>query len=206
MKIKLDINGLIPVICQDSITHQVLMLGWGNIESINKTIKSNKVWLYSRSRNELWLKGETSGNFLNVVSLTHDCDNDVLLVGVEPDGPACHTGKTSCFHENFIGDITEIEYSKTTSNIIDQLFSTIGNRKKELPIGSYTTKLFQDGTPRIAQKVVEESGEVAIAATLADKNELINETADLFYHILVLLQSSDVELSSVYEELISRMK
>tara|TARA_B110000263_G_scaffold248889_1_gene264923 strand:- start:1091 stop:1711 length:621 start_codon:yes stop_codon:yes gene_type:complete len=206
MKIKLDINGLIPVICQDSVTHQVLMLGWGNIESINKTIKSNKVWLYSRSRNELWLKGETSGNFLNVVSLTNDCDNDVLLVGVEPDGPACHTGETSCFHEDFIGDITEIEYSETTSNIIDQLFSTIGNRKKELPSGSYTTKLFQDGTPRIAQKVVEESGEVAIAATLADKNELINETADLFYHILVLLQSSDVELSSVYEELILRMK
>ena len=206
MKIKLDSNGLIPVICQDSITHAVLMLGWGNIESINKTVESNKVWFYSRSRNELWQKGETSGNFLNLVSLTHDCDNDVLLAMVRPDGPTCHTGETSCFHGSFTGNITEIEYPKTSSNIIDQLFSTIGNRKKELPSASYTTKLFQDGTPRIAQKVVEESGEVAITATLADKNELVNETADLLYHILVLLQSSDVELSSVYDELMSRMK
>jgi len=206
MKIKLDSNGLIPVICQDSITHQVLMLGWGNIESINKTVESNKVWFYSRSRNELWQKGETSGNFLNVVSLTHDCDNDVLLAIVKPEGPTCHTGETSCFHEDSTESITEIEYSEISSNIIDQLFSTIGNRKKELPGGSYTTKLFQDGTPRIAQKVVEESGEVAIAATLADKNELVNETADLIYHILVLLQSSDVELKLVYDELISRMK
>ncbi len=199
MKVKLDINGLIPIICQDSITNQVLMLGWGNIESINKTIESNKVWFYSRSRNELWLKGETSGNFLNLISLTHDCDNDVILAMVRPDGPACHKGEISCFHDNFTGNITEIEYSETTSSIIDQLFSTIGNRKKELPNGSYTSKLFQDGTPRIAQKVVEESGEVAIAATLSDKNELVNETADLIYHILVLLQSSDVELSHVYE-------
>ena len=206
MKIKLDSNGLIPVICQDSITHAVLMLGWGNIESINKTVESNKVWFYSRSRNELWQKGETSGNFLNLVSLTHDCDNDVLLAMVRPDGPTCHTGETSCFHGSFTGNITEIEYPKTSSNIIDQLFSTIGNRKKELPSASYTTKLFQDGTPRIAQKVVEESGEVAITATLADKNELVNETADLLYHILVLLQSSGVELSSVYDELMSRMK
>ena len=206
MKVKLDINGLIPIICQDSITNQVLMLGWGNIESINKTIESNKVWFYSRSRNELWLKGETSGNFLNLISLTHDCDNDVILAMVRPDGPTCHKGEISCFHDNFTGNITEIEYSETTSSIIDQLFSTIGNRKKELPNGSYTSKLFQDGTPRIAQKVVEESGEVAMAATLSDKNELVNETADLIYHILVLLQSSDVELSHVYEELISRMK
>ena len=206
MKVKLDINGLIPVICQDSITKQVLMLGWGNIESINKTIESNKVWFYSRSRNELWLKGETSGNFLKLVSLTQDCDNDVLLAMVKPEGPTCHTGETTCFKDDFIGGITEIEYSETTSNIIDQLFSTIGNRKKELPSGSYTSKLFQDGTPRIAQKVVEESGEVAIAAALSDKNELVNETADLLYHVLVLLQSSEVELSRVYEELISRMK
>ena len=206
MKIKLDINGLIPVICQDSTTNQVLMLGWGNIESINKTIESKKVWFYSRSRNELWLKGETSGNFLNLVSLTQDCDNDVLIAIVKPDGPACHTGQTSCFNEDSIGEITEIEYSETTSNIIDQLFSTIGYRKKELPSGSYTSKLFQEGTPRIAQKVVEESGEVAIAAALSDKNELVNETADLLYHLLVLLQSSEVELSRVYEELISRMK
>tara|TARA_Y100000817_G_scaffold252610_1_gene205236 strand:- start:3 stop:623 length:621 start_codon:yes stop_codon:yes gene_type:complete len=206
MKIKLDINGLIPVICQDSTTNQVLMLGWGNIESINKTIESKKVWFYSRSRNELWLKGETSGNFLNLVSLTQDCDNDVLLAIVKPEGPACHTGQTTCFNEESIGEITEIEYSETTSNIIDQLFSTIGYRKKELPSGSYTSKLFQEGTPRIAQKVVEESGEVAIAAALSDKNELVNETADLLYHLLVLLQSSEVELSRVYEELISRMK
>ena len=206
MKIKLDINGLIPVICQASTTNQVLMLGWGNIESINKTIESKKVWFYSRSRNELWLKGETSGNFLNLVSLTQDCDNDVLLAIVKPEGPACHTGQTTCFNEESIGEITEIEYSETTSNIIDQLFSTIGYRKKELPSGSYTSKLFQEGTPRIAQKVVEESGEVAIAAALSDKNELVNETADLLYHLLVLLQSSEVELSRVYEELISRMK
>ena len=139
MKVKLDINGLIPIICQDSITNQVLMLGWGNIESINKTIESNKVWFYSRSRNELWLKGETSGNFLNLISLTHDCDNDVILAMVRPDGPTCHKGEISCFHDNFTGNITEIEYSETTSSIIDQLFSTIGNRKKELPNGSYTS-------------------------------------------------------------------
>ena len=204
--INLDDNGLVPAIVQDSDTEQVLMLGYRSPESIDKTFSDGQVWFYSRRRNELWLKGETSGNFLNLVSLTQDCDNDVLLAIVKPEGPACHTGQTTCFNEESIGEITEIEYSETTSNIIDQLFSTIGYRKKELPSGSYTSKLFQEGTPRIAQKVVEESGEVAIAAALSDKNELVNETADLLYHLLVLLQSSEVELSRVYEELISRMK
>lgn len=188
------LNGLIPAIVMDSVTEKVLMLGFMNEESLKITIDKGFVTFFSRSRNTLWTKGETSGNFLKLVSILTDCDNDSLLVYAEPTGNTCHTGSYSCF---------DIEKSDTRSFLFE-LYQLISQRKQELPEGSYTTKLFRSGENRIIQKVGEEAIETVIAAKNNDKNEIINETADLIYHLLVMLCLRDIRPEEIIETLIQR--
>lgn len=190
------LNGLIPAIIIDDNTKQVLMLGFMNKEAVQKTADSKKVTFFSRTKNELWVKGETSGNFLHVVSVLKDCDNDTLLIYANPDGPTCHTGSYSCF------DINKNE----STEFLFALEKLIRQRKAELPEGSYTTSLFKKGENRIIQKVGEEAIETVIAAKNNDKEELVNEVSDLFYHLLVLFAEKDISLKDIIENLESRHK
>lgn len=201
--LKFDEQGLIPAIVQDSRTRDVLMVAYMNREALEKTIAGPDVWFFSRSRNELWHKGETSGNFLKTTEVRADCDGDALLVLAEPVGPACHTGNQTCF---FAEPLVSNQPSGATASVLDDLFRVIEQRKQEKPEGSYTTKLFQDGPPRIAQKVVEEAGEVAIAAVAVDGGNTGEEVADLLYHTLVLLAATDVDPADVWAELAKRRK
>lgn len=191
------LGGLIPAVVQDAATNLVLMVGFMNREALEKTLADRRVTFWSRTRKRLWQKGETSGNYLEFVSAAADCDNDSLLVKAVPRGPVCHTGTFTCFAED-----TPAE----NSDVLRILEATIRDRKIKMPEGSYTTKLFREGTPRIAQKVGEEGVEVAIAAVLGDTNRLKEESADLLYHLLVLLQEKGVPLETVKDELRSRMK
>ena len=199
-QVKLDEQGLVPAICQDANTGQVLMLAYMNAGSLKRTLESGEMVFYSRSREEPWHKGEVSGNYLHVQSAQVDCDGDTLLFQVRPDGPVCHTGQTSCF---FTPLDQEPSYDRTPSGpgVLQELFQVIQERRQEMPEGSYTASLFQSGTPRIAQKVVEEGGEVAIAATAKDTASLPGEVADLFYHTLVLLADAGLKLEDVWAEL-----
>lgn len=190
------LNGLVPVIVVDALTKDVLMLGFMNKESVTKTLETALVTFYSRRRKTLWTKGETSGNFLHLVDIKLDCDNDALLVYANPDGNTCHTGDYSCFN---------IEKSSSLE-FLNQLFSLIKKRKTELPEASYTTKLFNDGANRIIQKVGEEAIEVVIAAKNRDRKEIINEVSDLVYHLFVMLAEQEIELTEVIENLHKRMK
>jgi phosphoribosyl-ATP pyrophosphohydrolase/phosphoribosyl-AMP cyclohydrolase len=200
--LKFDDKGLIPAVVQDARTRQVLMVAYMNAEAVQKTIAGPNAWFYSRSRSKLWEKGETSGNYLRVNQVITDCDNDTLLVLADPVGPACHTGNQSCFYqEPLAGDDPE-----PTASVLDDLFAVISQRKRDRPEGSYTTKLFKDGPPRIAQKVVEEAGEVAIAAVAKDGGNTGEELADLLYHALVLLAATDVDPAQVWTELAKRRK
>ena len=194
--LKYDKNGLIPAIVQDAKTHKVLMLGFMNEESYSKTIETTKVTFYSRTRDELWTKGETSGNYLIVQEIKTDCDNDTLLIKAHPTGPVCHTGKDTCFNEinvNNLGFLTELE-------------SIIDDRKKNLPKNSYTTSLFKSGLKKIAQKVGEEATEVVIDAVKQDKERLLEESADLLFHLMVLLKHSDLQFGEVVQILQDRHK
>jgi phosphoribosyl-AMP cyclohydrolase / phosphoribosyl-ATP pyrophosphohydrolase len=200
MKINIDqlnfekLNGLIPAIVVDKNNSQVLMLGFMNKEALSKTIEANLVTFFSRTKNALWTKGETSGNYLNLIDILPDCDSDSLLVYAEPQGPTCHTGDYSCFGIN-----------KTTSlNFLNELFDLIKQRKKELPENSYTTKLFKDGSNRIIQKVGEEAVETIIAAKNKDKNEIINEASDLIYHLFVMLADLNIEFGEIVDNLKKR--
>ena len=206
MKIKLNDKGLAPAIAQDVNTGQVLMLGYVNPGSLKRTVEGGQVWFYSRSREDLWHKGEVSGNYLNLREAWVDCDGDTLLLQVQPDGPTCHTGKVSCFFTRMEGLPDEYEVTESGSGILDELFALIQDRKRELPQGSYTTRLFQEGISRIAQKVIEEAGETAIAAVQGDQDSLPKEVADLLYHILVLLSASGVSPRTVWAELRQRRK
>jgi phosphoribosyl-ATP pyrophosphohydrolase/phosphoribosyl-AMP cyclohydrolase len=190
------LNGLIPAVIVDNITSTVLMVGFMNKESLDLTIKTGKVTFYSRSRKKIWIKGETSGNFLNVVEIKSDCDDDTLLIKVIPDGNTCHNGDYSCFKEE--------QYSGIT--FLNELYSLIQSRKKLLPEHSYTTKLFLEGEDRIIQKVGEEAVETIIAAKNKDKKDLINETSDLIYHLFVLLAEKDIPLTDIAENLHKRHK
>ncbi|MCD7963094.1 MAG: bifunctional phosphoribosyl-AMP cyclohydrolase/phosphoribosyl-ATP diphosphatase HisIE [Rikenellaceae bacterium] len=187
-------DGLIPAVIQDDNTLQVLMLGYMNEEAYNKTIEEGRVTFFSRTKSRLWTKGETSGNFLNVKSIHKDCDNDTLLIRVVPVGPVCHTGSHNCFDtresEGFIG---ELEY-------------VIQGRKETMPEGSYTTKLFNKGTCKIAQKVGEEAVETVIEAVDNNDERMIYEAADLMYHYLVLLTHKGFSLKDIEEELVKRHK
>ena len=185
-------GGLVPAIIQDSITNNVLMLGYMNQEAYEQTIKTGKVTFWSRSRQCLWTKGETSGNFLNLVSIKSDCDNDTLLVRVNPEGPACHLGTDTCWGE------------KNEANpllFLTELQDFINKRHEEMPEGSYTTSLFKDGLNRMAQKVGEEALEAVIEATNGTNERLIYEASDMFYHLLVLLTSKGLRIENIAQEL-----
>jgi phosphoribosyl-ATP pyrophosphohydrolase/phosphoribosyl-AMP cyclohydrolase len=188
--------GLVPAIIQDELTSKVLMLGYMNEESFKKTQESGKVTFFSRTKDRLWTKGEESGNFLNVVSITPDCDNDTLLIKVNPVGPVCHTGTDTCWGESNEGDITFLKYL--------QDFITV--RFKEMPEGSYTTSLFKKGVNRMAQKVGEEAVETVIEATNGTDEGFIYEASDLMYHLIVLLTSKGHSLDDLARELKKRHK
>tara|TARA_Y100001936_G_scaffold252395_1_gene311858 strand:+ start:1282 stop:1872 length:591 start_codon:yes stop_codon:yes gene_type:complete len=184
---------LIPAIIQDHRTLNVLMLGYMNQESIDLTLKTKKIWFYSRSRNKLWQKGETSGNFLNLKQLVYDCDKDAILATAIPDGPTCHNGTYSCF-----------EGLDTNHNFLYQLINIINQRNTDSKKDSYTSKLLHNGIPKIAQKIVEEAGELSIASLGDDKKEVIYEFADLLFHMLVLLEKTEINIEEIWSELASR--
>ncbi len=201
--IKLDDRGLVPAIVQDAATGQTLMLGYMNPDSIRRTLEEGRVWFYSRSREDLWQKGETSGNFLNLKEAHLDCDGDALLLKVDPVGPTCHTGSQSCFFEA-VTEPPPFERADRGSGVLEDLFATIQQRKRDRPADSYTVKLLDSGVTRIAQKVIEEAGESALAAATGNREELTKELADLFYHTLTLLAASDVGPEAVWAELRKR--
>ena len=202
-KIQLDDRGLVPTIAQNDATGEVLMLGYVSAGSLERTLEDGEVWFYSRSREELWHKGELSGNYMHVKSISVDCDGDAILIKVDPDGPACHTGSATCFFTP-IQELPDFSGSDGGSGIVDELFSVIQDRKKDLPEGSYTAALLKEGPDRISQKVVEEAGETAIAGVKGDKVRLVSEVADLLYHTLVLLAASDATPEDVWEQLRER--
>ncbi|MBQ6698057.1 MAG: bifunctional phosphoribosyl-AMP cyclohydrolase/phosphoribosyl-ATP diphosphatase HisIE [Oscillospiraceae bacterium] len=197
-ELKFDERGLIPAIVQDAHTNRVLTLAYMNRESLEFSMKEKKTCFWSRSRKELWRKGETSGNFQHIVSITADCDNDALVVRVNPDGPACHLGTESCFENPVWADDEASDFT------IDGLMKMLEGRKRDLPEGSYTTYLFQKGLDKILKKVGEESTEVIIAAKAEDKAETIYEIADLAYHVMVLMLQSGITLNEIRDELASR--
>lgn len=190
-----DSAGLIPAIIQDADTNKVLMLGYMNQEALDKTKAENLVTFYSRSRNTLWTKGETSGNFLHVVSIAEDCDLDTLLIKVHPDGPVCHTGTDTCWGET--NDAEDVMFLKELQDFIDK-------RHQEMPEGSYTTSLFKKGTNKIAKKFGEEAVECVIGATSGDDENFIYESADVLYHLIVLLTHKGYRIEDVARELRSR--
>ena len=203
VEIQLDEKGLVPAVAQDVNSGEVLMLGYMNPGALKRTLEGGEVWFYSRSRSDLWHKGEVSGNYMRVKSAAVDCDGDTIILKVEPDGPICHTGNQTCFFTP-IDDFPEFTRAEKGPGILEDLFAVIQDRKRDMPEGSYTTQLFSEGTKRIAQKVIEEAGETALAATVGDKEELIKETADLLYHALVLLSASDARPEDVWQELRKR--
>ncbi len=202
--LKYDANGLIAAIVQDAITGRVLMLGWMNPESLELTLNNGEVWFYSRSRQELWHKGATSGNVLRVRELRADCDSDALLIRAEPAGPTCHTGKESCFWQTLDGKTAEVAETGPAAGFIDELAGIIAQRRTASPDSSYTARLFAKGRHKIAQKVGEEGLEVAMAGVAQDDDRLIDESADLIYHLLVLLNERNVSLRQVVQRLSDR--
>jgi len=227
---KFDEYGLIPAIVQDAQTREVLTLAYMNRESLERTVATNATWFWSRSRGELWHKGETSGNTQRVIELILDCDQDAIVVLVEPAGPACHTGERTCFH-NAIGsdpqgltpDIerpAEALQSKVWTNegrkdnreaedlgaLLNQLYDLVESRKRERPDGSYTTYLFNEGLDKILKKVGEESAETIIAAKNENTNRLVAEVSDLIYHLLVLLVERGASLDEIRQEMAQRGK
>jgi len=197
-ELKFDEKGLIPAIVVDSITKRVLTLAYMNRESLEISMEKGLTCFFSRSRQELWLKGETSGNYQHIVSITADCDKDALVVVVEPDGPACHLGTTSCFENPLWQSDERHEFS------LQSLMSLIEGRKTEKKEGSYTTYLFEKGIDKILKKVGEESTEVIIAGKADDKAETVYEIADLTYHLMVLMIQMGLSLEDIHKELASR--
>ena len=204
MKVKLNDKGLVPAIAQDINTGQVLMLGYMNPGSLKRTVEGEQVWFYSRSQEDLWHKGEVSGNYLNLREAWVDCDADTILLKVQPDGPTCHTGEVSCFFNKMDELPDDYEVTESGPGVLDELFAVIQDRQREMPEGSYTTRLLQGGVGRVGQKVIEEAGETAIAAVQGDQENLPKEVADLMYHAMVLLASAGVKPSTVWEELRQR--
>ncbi|MCU1787634.1 bifunctional phosphoribosyl-AMP cyclohydrolase/phosphoribosyl-ATP diphosphatase HisIE [Pectobacterium carotovorum] len=186
-------DGMLPVVVQHAVSGEVLMLGYMNQDALQATEESGKVTFFSRTKQRLWTKGESSGHFLNVVSITPDCDNDTLLILVNPIGPTCHLGTSSCFSP-----------AASDWTFLYQLEQLLAERKHADPDSSYTARLYASGTKRIAQKVGEEGLEAALAATVHDREELTNEAADLMYHLLVLLQDQDLDLATIINRLKER--
>ena len=197
-ELKFDDKGLIPAIVVDSITKKVLTLAYMNKESLKISMEKGLTCFYSRSRQELWLKGDTRGNYQHIVSITADCDNDALVVVVEKDGPACHTGTDSCFTKEVWQSEDKSEFS------LEGLYGLLKGRKENLPEGSYTTYLFEKGIDKILKKVGEESTEVIVAAKGDDKKETIYEIADLAYHVMVLMVEMGISTEDIHRELASR--
>uniref|UniRef100_UPI00321743CD bifunctional phosphoribosyl-AMP cyclohydrolase/phosphoribosyl-ATP diphosphatase HisIE n=1 Tax=uncultured Draconibacterium sp. TaxID=1573823 RepID=UPI00321743CD len=190
-------DGLVPAIIQDAETQTVLMLGFMNEEALAKTQEIGKVTFFSRTKNRLWTKGEESGNFMKVVSMAVDCDNDTLLIKVDPVGPVCHKGTDTCFEET--NSANEIQFLSYLQDFIDK-------RKAEMPEGSYTTSLFQEGTRKITQKVGEEAVETIIGAMANDDENFIYEAGDLIYHLIVLLAHKGYRIEDIVRELKKRHK
>lgn len=209
--IRWDASGLVPAIVQDAQSKQVLMMAYMNRESLRLTLESGETWFWSRSREELWHKGATSGNVQTVVSVTYDCDGDTLLLQVNPKGPACHTGQTTCFHNEIT---VQGQKSGSGSNlaaaesgrfaVLAELEEVIAQREVERPEGAYTTYLFDKGVDKILKKVGEEASETIIAAKNKDNAELKLEISDLIYHLLVLLQERKLPLDEIMDELSRR--
>lgn len=197
-ELKFDEKGLIPAVVVDTVSKKVLTLAYMNKESLAISLEKGLTCFWSRSRQELWLKGETSGNYQHIVSITADCDKDALVVEVKPDGPACHLGTESCF-ENPLWQSEELK-----SFSLEKLIKLIEGRKTEKKEGSYTTYLFEKGLDKILKKVGEESTEVIIAAKAEDKKETIYEIADLTYHVMVLMIQAGISLEDIHNELASR--
>lgn len=197
-ELKFDEKGLIPAVVVDAHSKKVLTVAYMNKESLKISMEKELTCFYSRSRDELWLKGETSGNYQHIVSITADCDKDALTVLVEKEGPACHTGTDSCFTNPVFRSENRAEFS------MDGLYELLEGRKKDMPEGSYTTYLFQKGTDKILKKVGEESTEVIIAGKANDKKETVYEIADLAYHIMVMMVEMGISVDDVRKELASR--
>src|SRR5437667_3442977 len=209
-EIKFDERGLVPAIVQDANTRQVLTLAYMNAESLKRTIETNETWFWSRSRSSLWHKGETSGHTQCVLDILVDCDNDSLTILVKPNGPACHTGEQSCFHNALqeAGSLPEkITGTKSDlGDVLNDLYALIESRKRDQPEGSYTTYLFEQGLDKILKKVGEESSETIIAAKNENPEVLAREASDLLYHLLVLLIERGLTLERISDELVSRGK
>lgn len=211
-QVKFDERGLVPAIIQDSQSGRVLMMAYMNAESLGKTIESGRTWFYSRSREQLWMKGETSGHVQQVRDIFYDCDGDCLLIQVEQTGAACHTGHYSCFYRNAAGeeiepatfDPDQVYNPQASAAILYELYDVISDRRRKMPAGSYTTYLFEKGLDKILKKVGEENAEVIIAAKNRSREELVYEASDLLYHLLVLLVEQDVSLENIFSELKSR--
>ena len=197
-ELKFDEKGLIPAVVVDSITKRVLTLAYMNRESLQISMEKKKTCFFSRSRQELWLKGETSGNYQNIISITADCDRDALVVVVEPEGPACHLGTESCFEYPVWENDEKHDFS------LQSLMTMLEGRKTEKKEGSYTTYLFEKGIDKILKKVGEECTEVIIAGKADDKKETIYEIADLTYHVMVLMIQMGISLEEIHKELASR--
>ena len=197
-ELKFDERGLIPAIVVDSVSKRVLTLAYMNRESLQISLEKELTCFFSRSRQELWLKGETSGNYQHIVSITADCDRDALVVVVEPDGPACHLGTFSCFENPVFQSETRHEFS------LDGLYELLEGRKRDMPEGSYTSYLFEKGLDKILKKVGEECTEVIIAAKAEDRRETVYEIADLAYHVLVLMAQQGITPEEIQRELASR--
>ena len=204
-RVKLDAQGLVTAVCQDVNSGKILMVANMSPESIQRTLDQGEMVFYSRSRQELWHKGDTSGSYLHVQSVQVDCDGDVLLFQVTADGPACHTGSETCFFTALSGT-PDYENASNASAVLDELFHPIKQRQQEMPQDSYTTALFESGTARIAQKVGEEGVESALAAATNDIEHLPGEIADLLYHTLVLLADAGLTPDDVWAELRNRQK
>lgn len=197
-ELKFDEKGLIPAIVVDSVSKKILTLAYMNRESLKISMEKGLTCFWSRSRQKLWLKGETSGNYQHIVSITTDCDKDALVVSVMPDGPACHQGTFSCFNDKVYqsGEYEDFSY--------EELMELIKGRKTEKKEGSYTTYLFEKGLDKILKKVGEESTEVIIAAKERDRAETVYEIADLAYHVMVLMIEAGIDLADIHKELASR--
>ena len=207
--LKYDSNGLIPVIIQDWKTGDVLMLAYMNEESLNKTIETGFTHFWSRSRNKLWKKGETSGNEQIVKEINYDCDNDTLLIKAEQKGVACHTGNRSCFYSKLTQGVIprearNLEVETFSGNVIDKIYEVILDRKRNLREGSYVSSLFKNGKDKILKKIGEEASEVVIGSKNDKKEEIIYEIADLWFHTLVLLGYHDISPEEIYKELQKR--
>jgi phosphoribosyl-ATP pyrophosphohydrolase/phosphoribosyl-AMP cyclohydrolase len=202
-QIKFDTQGLVPAIVQDAVSKEVLMMAYMNLESLQKSLETGQTWFWSRSRQELWNKGATSGHTQRIVSLRYDCDGDTLLVSVNQSGPACHTGAYSCFYRSAANSHTDTPTMPSADRFgpLSRLESTIAQRNAERPEGAYTTYLFDKGLDKILKKIGEETAEVIIAGKNRDARELRSEAADLIFHLMVLLREQQIPLDDVLQEL-----